>query len=98
MKKLDPEHRWDHEVRHHILPTAEDMKEYDEVWAGLEGECATELRALAVVCENDARTHMGTGEGFRRIKPLKCFMLHFGTYQTVVREEVESSDRALPIE
>lgn len=77
--------RWDRlasDIRSIPLPTPDDLKEWDDTRAGIEGECVAELRGLAVACENDARTYMGTAEGIRTIKPLQRLLLHFGTYQT----------------
>lgn len=77
--------RWDRlasDIRRNSTPTKAQLANWDETRAAIEGECVAELRALAVACENDARTYLGLTEGLREISSLQRLLIHFGTFQT----------------
>ena len=76
--------RWDRlatEIRCCTQPTGEDVRRWQEERSGIETECVSELRALAVDCENAARRHLGVVEGHRHISGWQRLLIHFGTFQ-----------------
>lgn len=76
--------RWDrmaNEIRASPNPTASELQAWDNARASIEGECVSELRALTISCENDARAFLGTQEGIRKVNRLQRFCIQLGTFQ-----------------
>lgn len=62
-------------------PSEDDLREWNQARAEIEGECVSELRALANDCENQAKAHMGISEGVVRIGRFQRLFIHLGTFQ-----------------
>ncbi|GGD61829.1 hypothetical protein [Croceicoccus mobilis] len=76
--------RWERlatDIRATPTPDESTLRAWDELRAGIESECVGELRALAIDCENAARSYLGVSEGHRPIGRLQRLFIHFGTFQ-----------------
>lgn len=75
---------WDklaNDIRANIDPREEDLRQWNDTRAEIEGECVNELRALAYDCENQAKSFLGTTEGLVRIGRFQRAFIQLGTFQ-----------------
>ena len=76
---------WDklaNDIRAVPIPTEEDLRDWNDRRAEIEGECVNELRALCYDCENQTRTHWGLTEGIVRIEWWQRAIIQLGTFQS----------------